>query len=267
MDNTNLIEQIENGTYTDKIIEIKSIYKNGKTTVQPVKNSLSGWYKGVERLSDEEKKGKKFWAEPSTKFILKEGVVLDLNNEEHRIIWNWVKHQPCLALTYDECQTRPAAEFYVHLKNKEAETRISAKVLKHQALSFVLDDNPANYALKAKLLGVNMDGEKEALAIKDFLLDRAESAPEEIIRVYQDKMMALRLLVISAIEKGKIRVDPDGGYRYGNLYLGMAEDSAVDYLNSPSNSKMRKLLESEVNPEYFESEEDTNPSVTDLPRN
>ena len=123
----NSIEQLENGTVTDKIIEIKSIYKNGKTTVQPVRDPLSGWYKGVNRLSENDKRDLRFWAEPDTKFILREGVVLDLNKEEHRVIWNWVKHQPCLAMSYEECQSRPEAEFYVHLQHKEAEKRRQEK--------------------------------------------------------------------------------------------------------------------------------------------
>jgi len=87
------LEQLENGTPANKILEIKSIYKNGKTTVQPVKDPLSGWYKGVPRLSEDDKRKLKFWAEPDSKFVLKEGVIFDLNKEEHRVIWEWIKYK------------------------------------------------------------------------------------------------------------------------------------------------------------------------------
>lgn len=53
------LEQFENGTSSDKVIVIKSIYKSGKHTVQPAVNPATGWYAGVERLSDEEKKSSK----------------------------------------------------------------------------------------------------------------------------------------------------------------------------------------------------------------
>lgn len=253
--NANLLEQIENGKSTDKIIEIKSVYKNGKTTVQPVRDSLSGLYLGVERLSEDDKKHKKFWAEATSKFILRDGVSLNLDKDSDRITWEWVKHQPCLAMDYEECQTRPEAEFYVHLKNKEAEIRISKREIKHKALSLILDDNPVNYAMKAKLLGVDMDGENQILAIKDFLLDMAEKNPESVIHVYEDKMIMLRILIVQAVKKSKIKIDAMGAYRYGNMYMGMDEDSAVEYLNARENAKVKELLERELNPEYFEDKD------------
>ena len=52
----NNIEQLENGTPADRIIRLKSVYKTGKTTVQPVRDSITNWYKGVPRLSEEEKR-------------------------------------------------------------------------------------------------------------------------------------------------------------------------------------------------------------------
>jgi hypothetical protein len=249
----NSIEQIENGTVIDKMIEIKSIYKNGKTTVQPVRDPLSNWYKGVERLSDEDKRHRKFWAESNTSFTLKDGVIFDLNREDHKITWDWIKHQPCLAMSYEECQSRPSAEFYVHMRNKEALKRISIKKLKAKASGLILNDPASNYPLRAKLLGVNMDGEKEVDVILDFLLDQAEASPIKVIKIYEDKLVSLRMLLISAVEKGKVIIDPSGAYRYGNLYLGMAEDTAIDWLNSSDNKATARLLEQEVNPEYFAS--------------
>ena len=252
----NSIQQMENGAVTDKIIEIKSIYKNGKTTVQPVRDQLANWYKGVERLSDEDKRHLKFWADPDTNFTLKDGVVFDLNREDHKITWDWIKHQPCLAMSYDECQSRPAAEFYVHMRNKEAQKRISIKKLKAKASALVLADPSSNYPLRSKLLGVNMDGEREVDVILDFLLDQAESAPNKIIKIYEDKLISLRMLLIAAVEKNKVFIDPSGAYRYGNLYLGMSEESAIEWMNSSDNRSTVLLLEQEVNPEYFIKEKE-----------
>jgi hypothetical protein len=249
------LEQLENGTAIDKIIEIKSIYKNGKTTVQPVKDPLTGWYRGVERLSDEDKRSKKFWAEPNSKFILKEGTTFDLTREEHRIIWEWVKFQPCLASSFEEAQTRPEAEFYIHIRGQEAQKRVVGKKLKAKAAQLILADNPSNYTLRAKLLSVNMDGEPDNNIILDFLLDMAEKAAPRVIKVYEDKLVSLRMLLINATEKGIVQIEASGAYRYGNIILGMSEDTAIDWLANEENKNTVQLLEKEVNPEYFKAKE------------
>jgi len=246
----NSFEQLENGTVTDKIIEIKSVYKNGKTTVQPIKDPLSGWYKGVPRLSENDKRDLKFWAEPDSKFILKEGVTLDLNKEEHKVIWGWLKYQSCLAMSYDECQMRPEAEFYVHLRHKEAQKSISRKRTKFRAMEYINNDSPSNYPLRVKLLGINMDGE-DPIVIEDFLLERAEQEPEKIIKLYEDKHIALRMLLMEAVEKRKVIIEPSGAYRYGTIFMGMSEDSVIDWMNNSENASVVRLLEEEVRPEYF----------------
>jgi len=249
------LEQLENGTALDKIIEIKSIYKNGKTTIQPVKDPLTGWYRGVERLSDEDKRKKKFWAEPDSKFVLKEGTVFDLNRAEHKVIWEWVKHQPCLATSFEEAQMRPEAEFYIHIRGQEAQKRVMGKKLKAKAAQLILNDNPSNYSLRAKLLGVNMDGESNTEIILDFLLDMAEKSADQVVKVYEDKLVSLRMLLINATEKGIVQVEASGAYRYGNIILGMSEDTAIDWLASEENKNTVQLLEKEVNPEYFKAKE------------
>lgn len=250
----NNIEQLENGLVTDKVIEIKSIYKNGKTTVQPLKDQMSGWYKGLQRLSENDKRDLRIWADPETKFILKEGVILDLNREEHRVIWEWVKFQPCLAMSYEECQTRPDAEFYVHMQHKEAVKNISRKKIKYEAMRLITEDNSSNYPLRVKLLGINMDGEDPAV-IEDFLLERAESDPETVIKLYNDKFLSLRMLLMEAVSKRKIIIEPTGAYRYGNMFLGMSEESVLEWMNSPENASVARVLEEDVNPEYFKEKD------------
>lgn len=249
----NSLEQLEHGTVTDKFIEIKSIYKNGKTTVQPVKDPLSGWYKGIKRLSENDKRDLRFWADPDTKFILKEGVSLDLNKEEHKVIWDWLKFQPCLAMSYEECQSQPAAEFYIHLQHKEAVKGISRKKMKYNAMKYIEEDNSSNYPLRVKLLGINMDGEDPAV-IENFLLDRADSDPSRIIKLYEDRFLSLRMLLMEAVEKRKIIIEPSGAYRYGTIFMGMTEDSVMDWMNNSENKSVVRLLEEDINPEYFKTE-------------
>ena len=248
----NNLEQLENGTPTDRIIMIKSVYKTGKTTVQPVSDG-TGWYKGVARLSEDDKRGKTHWAEPTSKFTLKDGVTFNLNDEAQAITWNWVKHSSCIAPSEEACQHTPGAEFYVYLENEVANKNISRRELKYKAIECILKDNSVNYPIRAELLGVNMDYAKPSV-IKDFLLDQAETAPEKILQIYEGADVSLRLLLLKARKNNIIQLDDAGFYRYGTVVLGMSERTAVDWLGDKANKHVVLLLEKEVNPEYFAEE-------------
>ncbi len=255
MDSTTFktLEQLEGGTPTDKLIKLKSVYKTGKTTVQPVTDG-HGWYQGVPRLSEDDKKGLKHWAEPETKFTLKDGTTFDLNDEIQRITWEWVKYCPCITETYEDCQFTPGAEYYIYLENKEAEKNVTRKELKVKAMMLVMEDNSVNYSLRSKLLGVNMDGEKPVV-IKEFLMNEAEKDPSKVIGIYESHDVSLRILLMKAKEKKIVTIDTGGIYRYGNNVLGMTENSAIGWLQDRGNKHLVEILEKEVNPEYFETEQ------------
>ena len=256
----NNIEQLENGTPTDKIIIIKSVFKTGKTTVQPVADG-TGWYKGVARLSEEDKRKLTHWAEPTSKFIVKDGVTFNLNDEAQRITWEWVKHSPCIALDEETCQHTPGAEFYIYLENEEASKSVSRKELKYKAIKCVLDDNSMNYPMRAELLGINMDYAKSSV-IKDFLLEQAETVPEKVIAIYEGKDVSIRLLLLKARKQDLVKIDESGFFRYGNVVLGMSEKAAIDWLQDKNNKHLVEMLEKETNPEYFEKTVDDKPTET-----
>jgi len=249
----NNLEQLENGTPGDRVIMIKSVYKTGKTTVMPVSDG-TGWYKGVARLSEDDKRGKTHWAEPTSKFVLKDGVTFNLNDEAQAITWSWVKHSSCIAPSEEACQHTPGAEFYVYLENEVANKNITRRELKYKAIECILKDNSVNYPIRAELLGVNMDYAKPSV-IKDFLLDQAETTPEKILKIYEGADVSLRLLLLKARKNNIIQVDDAGFYRYGTVVLGMSEKTAVDWLGDKSHKHVVEMLEKEVNPEYFVKDE------------
>lgn len=256
----NNLEQLENGTPKDRIIVIKSVYKTGKTTVQPVSDG-TGWYKGVDRLSDDEKRGRKHWSTPDSKYVIKDGVTFDLNDDAQDITWKWVQYVPCIALSEEACQHTPGAEFYVYLENEEAAKSVSRKELRYKAIKCVLDDNSVNFPLRAELLGVNMDYAKPSV-IKDFLLDQAETVPEKVLSIYEGADVSVRLLLLSAKKKNVVVVDQAGFYRFGNVVLGMSETSAVAWLQDKSHKHLISQIEKETNPEYFAAEKETTDAPT-----
>jgi hypothetical protein len=254
------IEQLENGTVTDRVIEIKSIYKSTKQTVQPAFDSKIKWWAGVERLSDDLKKNKEYYVvvgettadrvHLNTKITLKDGLIFDLSNEVDKINWDWVKHCPQVAMSFAEAQSSKAL-FYVHIEGRESEMRTRTVEKRHEAVALVLNDPATNYVNRALLLNMDMEGEQPSV-IKDFLLETAEKSPEKIFRIYRDKAMKIHLLYLKAKKMYLVKVDPrDNVVTYGSTILGISDDSAIAYLQS--NEDILMLLERDVNPEYFAS--------------
>lgn len=243
------LEQLEQGTPKDKLIVLKSVFKTGKTTVQPVTDGL-GWYKGVPRLSEDDKKALTHWAEPTSKFVIKNGTTFDLTDEAQKLTWDWVKYSPCIAINEEECQFTPGAEFFIFLENEEAQKSISRRELKFKAMKHIMDDAVINYPLRASLFGVNMDGDKPSL-IKDFLLEEAERDPQKIMTIYESHDLSYRLLFLKSTKKGILVKDGGGIYRYGNTVLGMTEASCISWMQDKDNKHLLDMLEREVDPEYF----------------
>lgn len=252
------IEQLENGTAKDQVIEIKAIYKTaGKHTLQPAFNPHTGWWAGVERLSEEEQKKKDYFvtvgktgseSNLNTKIAMKDGHILDLNNKVDRINWEWLKHCPEIAMSFAEAQSSRAL-FYVHIEGREAELTNSKTEEMFEAMRLVMEDPTTNYENRALLLNMDMEGERPSV-IKEFLLEKAKKDPKSILRIYRDKYMKINLLYLKAKKTNKILVSPnDNVVRYGSTILGVSDDSAIAYLQS--NEDILELLERDVNPEYF----------------
>lgn len=257
----NNIEQLENGTALDKVIRLKSVYKTGKTTVQPVKDALTGWYKGIPRLSEEDKRSMVYWAEPTSKFTIQDGTTFDLNDPAQKVIWEWVKHCSCIAENEEDCQFTQGAEFFVYLENKQAETSVSRKERRYKANKYIMEDNSTNYPMRASLLGVDMTGDSPVV-IKDFLLSQADQNPDKVLAIYEGHDISLRLLLLKARKLNVITTDPAGLFRYGNTVLGMTEQSVIAWMQDKGNKHLLEMLEREVNPDYFPEEEDEVPEPT-----
>jgi len=255
------IEQLENGTALDRIIEIKAIYKTTKHTIQPAFDPKTKWWAGVERLSDEQMKARNYnvivgkqdtndrkEAHLNTKITLKDGLTFDLNNEVDLTNWRWVKQCPEVAMSFKEAQSSKAL-FYVHIPGRESEIKNKSFERVHEAGSLILQDPTVNYANRALLLGMDMEGENPS-TIKEFLLETASKHPDKIFRIYRDQSMKIHLLFLKGKKSGFIKVDPkDNVIYYGSTILGISDESAIAYLQA--NTDIMMLLERDVNPEYF----------------
>jgi len=252
------IEQLENGSISDQIIEIKSVYKTGKHTIQPAFDAKIGWWAGVDRLTEDDKKGLRYYVKvglkgeherENTRIVLQEGLTFNLTNEVDRTNWMWVKEcKDVLAMSLQDAQSSKAL-FYVHIEGRESEISNKKTELQFKAMTLVMEDPTTNYVNRALLLGMDMEHERPS-TIKEFLLEKAKDKPTEIIRVYEGNTMKLHLLYLMAKKANQITVGSDNVIKYKEHILGMSDDSAVAYLQS--NKEILGLIERDVNPQYFE---------------
>ena len=250
------IDQLENGTPSDKVIEIKSIYKNGKRSIQPALDASSGWWAGVERLSDEAKSKLDYYvtvgetgqdSRLNTTIVLKNGLTFNLAENRDAINWAWVKHCPELAMSLDDAQ-KGKAEFYVHMEGRESERSNRSEETIYEATKYVMEDATTEYANRALLLGFDMSHEKPA-SIKQFLIGKAKKDPKAILNIYRNKSMRINLLFVKAKQKGVVTVNKaDGVVKYGATILGVSDDSAIAYLQQ--NEDILELLDREINPQF-----------------
>lgn len=250
------IDQLENGTPTDRVIEIKSIYKNGKRTIQPALDGASGWWAGVERLSDDAKTKLDYYvtvgktgqdSRLNTTIVLKNGLTFNLANNRDAVNWAWVKHCPELAMSHDDAQ-KGKAEFYVHMEGRESERSNKDEEIIYEATKYVMEDATTEYANRALLLGFDMSHEKPA-SIKQFLINKAKRDPKAILNVYRNKSMRINLLFVKAKQRAIVTVNKsDGVVKYGATILGVSDESAIAYLQQ--NEDILELLDREVNPQY-----------------
>ena len=144
------------------------------------------------------------------------------------------------------------AELFVERPGVEANRRVSRKKIKHDAESYIYNDERGydGRVLKARLLGHKMNGMADA-DVTDYLLQVAEKDPEKIISLYTGGDTAVRLLFIEARDKNVI-LYKNRLYTYeDNVVLGATDDAAILFLKDPKNANVYKLIKQDTYPELM----------------
>lgn len=255
-----------------------------KILIQPCRNPKTGNYadcvKKVDSnndmiLSEEEKNdpNKDFFVKESDLFTVVDGTTFDLENVRERFIWEAIKYCPLIAPDYFAKDEKGnslingtsgwnvknprygVAELYVERPGVEANRRVNRKKLKHDAESYIYDDERGaeGRVLKARLLGHKMDHMPDA-DVTDYLLQVAEQDPERIINLYTGGDTAVRLLFIEARDKHVINYK-NKLYTYAdNVVLGASDEAAILFLKDPRNANVYKLIKQDTYPELIGKE-------------
>ena len=239
------IDQLENGTPGDLIITLKGVFsKSIKCTVQPSRDKERGWFHGVPRLSEDQKKDLSYFTTPDSKLVLVDGMTFDLRDEVQKANWEWVKHSNMVAMSYDECQRSSQAQFYVHISGREAREANKISDFKYKAMKYIMEDSPTNYENRALILDNDLAGESPE-EIKKILVDIATRQPLRVIAAYEAKNLNIKLLYLQAVQRNIIKKE-EGMMLFGSTILGMNMEGALAFLQTKDHFKILEMLEKEV---------------------
>jgi hypothetical protein len=246
--------------------------------MQPSKDPYTGnWPDCVKRIDSNGNMvlNEKELNDPNRPFFIREdavidvvdGMTLDLENVRDRFIWEAIKNNPYIAPDYytkdargnslinGDARRYGIAELYVERPGVEANRRISRKKLKHDAESYIYNDERGaeGRVLKAKLLGHRMEHMPDA-DVTDYLLQVAEQDPDKIINLYTGGDTSIRLLFIEAKDKHIITYK-NKLYMYADIVLGATDEAVIMFLKEPKNANVIKLIKQDTYPELMGKKE------------
>lgn len=256
-----------------------------KVLIQPCKDPQTGnWPACVKRvdshgdmiLSEAERSDihRDFFIREDAVFEVVDGTTFDLDEPKQRYIWEAIKNCPLIAPDYYAKDSRGnslingtpgwnstsprygIAELYVERPGVEANRRVSRKKLKHDAETYIYNDERGydGRVLKARLLGHRMDGMPDA-DVTDYLLQIAEADPEKIINLYTGGDTSIRLLFIEARDKHVI-LHKNKLYTYADgVVLGATDEAVILFLKDPKNANVLKLIKQDTYPELLGKKE------------
>ncbi len=192
--------------------------------------------------------------------VVTDGTQFDLSDPLQRNKWLAIQNSDQIAPTRDARDKNGdlyidgnkrrygLAEFYVDIPGEESERNVSKKKKINEAWTYIGKDSKNGLLTKCKLLGKFMDNAPEA-DIADFLYQRAEINPDEVIELYKGNDMALKLMLMDAKDRGVI-FKKDGMYTYADVLLGATDDAVMIFFKTPANKRVVDQIKFEVYPEY-----------------
>lgn len=140
------------------------------------------------------------------------------------------------------------AELYVDIPGEESERSVSKKQKITKAWTYIGGDSKSGRLTKCKILGKHMENAPDS-DVEDYLYQRAEKNPDEIIEIYTSGDMALKLLLIDAKERGII-IKKDGMFNYADNLLGATDEAVILFFKIPTNKRVLDQIKIETYPEY-----------------
>ena len=86
--------------------------------------------------------------------------------------------------------------------------------------------------------------------VQNYLYERAEKNPNEIIELYTGSDQALKLLLIDAKDK-RVIVNKSGIWMFSETMLGATDESIIVFLKNPANNSIYEEIKALTFPEMI----------------
>ena len=200
-----------------------------------------------------------------------DGKEFDLTDIHDRSQWEAIKYSPLIAeeryqkdengkyVIDGDANRYGAAEFYIERPTLESQSLNNKRQMIHNAQAFLFSDSRDAIYIKARLMGAKMNGSPYD-EVLDFLLKESEKNPKKVIDLYTGSDMRLRIIFVTAVDKGIIRYN-SGVYSYNNTSIGLTDESCLIWLKQSTNADTLKAIEMETFPENFIKSKDEKETV------
>ena len=217
--------------------------------------------------SDKEKQssGEAFFIPEDEIFIIEDGFMLDLKKVRDRAVWEAIKYTNLIAKDRDERDANGnliidggqkrygTAELFIERPGEQTKRRVTKKQLVYRASTYIYDDTHEDRVKKCTVLGRDLRNAHEA-DVLDYLLNKAEVNPNEIIEMYEDDNWKSHLFVLTAVERGVITTT-GGIFRYGDKTLAASLEATATMLRDPRYRTIYNSIKLDTFPEFGTQEE------------
>ncbi len=228
------------------ILKAVNSHNQGVATFSPCKDRDNGGYYGVESLSEEERRKAKFIIDENTRFKVRHGQVINLNDPYQAACWKFLQHDPRILASEEDIKSNPLALFYISDEEAVLTKSISVRKRKLVLLNWVESLLPEEKRQVAELLGFKTAWNSD-LQVSDFLLAKGEGSDYEKLEQvwewwkdgYAKKLQFINLL----LDKKLVEYDHTSKlYYYGSprTYMGKSKDEVVAYLEMAANQEVTR---------------------------
>ena len=215
----------------------------GKALIGVTFNKEENRFMGFKKLSAREKEAVGFHIDENSTFELYDGKELDLSVENTYKYWMMIKYSPMVAFSEKEAKEHDAM-FYVYSAEADSKLKNDKEELEYTAKGHIFNDDPANYHMRAKLLGYDMEGSSSG-EVKQTLLGVAKTDPAKIAAIYNAKTISTKIMVMKGINSGKIAKDGET-FVYDNIVLGITTDGVVSFLEKKENKNVLEVMRNDI---------------------
>ena len=184
-----------------------------------------------------------FWSDYKNGIdIPKDGVVLNPEYPVDEIKISWLMQHPRIAKSEAEKYDDPSYDYVLTSPIQQAESKNKKRALLKSAILKLAELTLNEKIDVLKVYGKKISSDTPEELIEDYINTFVEESPQDFLEIVEDKEFKTKVLLKEAIDCKAI-LTANGNYQLnGGEVFAHDIDSAVEYLNDPSNAAVKKQI-------------------------